>query len=82
MNYECTVGFADGTVSTIRADVGDVETLRETLASRGVFLLEAKPVPSASRRPRRRLAAPRGSADRVARLFATLLKSGVMVEEG
>lgn len=85
MNYECTVGFADGTVSTIRADVGDVEDLRETLAARGVHLLDARPV------------VLRFSLDLVGdllfragrgrrlieftRLFSTLVKSGVMVDE-
>ncbi len=85
MNYECTVGFADGTVSTIRAEVGDVETLRETLAERGVFLLEAKPVfLRFSLDLLGDLAFRAGRTRRIVeftRLLSTLLKSGVMVEE-
>lgn len=83
MNYECTVGFADGTVSTIRADVADLDALRADLAARGVHLLSARPLFL-------RLSADLAGdllfrAGRTARLveftrmFATLIRSGVTV---
>lgn len=83
MNYECTVGFADGTVSTLRADVADLDELRATLAARGVHLIDAKPLfLRLSLDLFGDLAFRAGATGRLiefTRLFATLLRSGVMV---
>jgi type IV pilus assembly protein PilC len=85
MKYECTVGFPDGSVSSFKANIDDLDNFREALLAKDVFLIEARPeVFKFSFSFVKRLIFLMGRTKRLinfTKLFSTLVKAGVNIDE-
>ncbi len=85
MKYNCKVGFADGTISTLNVDIGSLDDFRQNLLNKDIFLIEATPeVFKFSFSFLTDIMFKMGRTKRIiafTKLFSTLLKAGINIDE-